>query len=383
MKNTSGIYAFRNKKDGKVYVGQSKTVLTRRTQHERGDTSNSRRFHNAMKKYGADGFDFRVLEYCEIDSLNEKEAFWVEKLNSLYPNGYNLTTGGGAFQKHHPETLRRFSENQKKRVREGKHPFTTSAFIGEHSKRQKKLASEGKHSSQRSDVKEKRNKTVQERIAENGKFFSHSQSEIDKKRQIQVELYSHGKGKFQQSEFIEKNTKLVKKKLAEGKRHSQQDGWSEKQINAHRHEMKRIVLAIRTNEGKTIEKEFESLHEASRQLNADRAHITSICKDLTSVISVSCNLGKIIKGVVGSSPNWKLSELKKIPDSTFTNKKSVTLTIETLNGRMITQTFASQREACRELEAQHRALRYMLKGEKYKSTGCNIGRIIKAVESLE
>ena len=39
---------------------------------------------------------FEVIEECPDDMLNEREHFWIEKLNSLSPNGYNLTTGGGA-----------------------------------------------------------------------------------------------------------------------------------------------------------------------------------------------------------------------------------------------------------------------------------------------
>ena len=41
---------------------------------------------------------FEVIEECPDDMLNEREHFWIEKLNSLRPNGYNLTTGGGAFE---------------------------------------------------------------------------------------------------------------------------------------------------------------------------------------------------------------------------------------------------------------------------------------------
>ena len=38
---------------------------------------------------------FEVIEECPDDMLNEREHYWIEKLNSLRPNGYNLTTGGG------------------------------------------------------------------------------------------------------------------------------------------------------------------------------------------------------------------------------------------------------------------------------------------------
>lgn len=373
----SGVYAFRNKLNGKVYVGQSKNVTTRRVQHERGDTSNSRRFHNAMQKYGSEGFDWVVLEYCDIDQLNEREAYWVQQLDSLHPNGYNLTSGGGAFQKHHAETLLKFSENQKKLVESNQHHFQSPDFIEKQTKHQIELGLRGEHSSQREDVKAKRNQTVADRIARNGKFFSHTTEEIERKRQHQLELYAKGDGKFTLPEFIENNIALVKSKLRDGTHHTQQDGWFEKSKAAHQHEMKAIVVAIRKPDGTTVEIKFESLHDAARDLEADRAHITAICKSSSGVISVKCKLGKIVRGIIGTEPDWDLEKLKRTPDSTFTNQKPVTVTIQKDDGTIVIKSYQGQREACRDLSAQPRALRYMIKGEKYKSTGCNLGRIIK------
>ena len=374
----SGVYAFRNKLNGKVYVGQSKNVMTRRVQHERGDTSNSRRFHNAMQKYGAEGFDWVVLEFCDIDQLNEREAYWVQKLDSLHPNGYNLTSGGGAFQKHHSETRLKFSQNQKKLVESNEHHFQSPEFIEKQTRHQIELGTRGEHSSQRKDVKEKRNQTVQDRIASNGKFFSHTPEEIERKRQHQIKLYANGEGKFTQPEFIENNVAIVKRKLENRTHHTQQEGWVEKSRVAHQHEMKAIVVAIRKPDGATVEFKFESLHDAARDLLADRAHITAICKSSSGVISVKCKLGKIVKGIIGAEPDWDLEKLKLIPDAAFTNQKAVTVTIQKDDGTIVIKSYQGQREACRDLSAQPRALRYMIKGEKYKSTGCNLGRIIKA-----
>jgi group I intron endonuclease len=380
IENSSGIYAFRNKSNGKVYVGQSQNVKTRKRQHERGDTSNSRHFHNAMQKYGAAGFDWTVLEFCETEKLNERESHWVHELNSLYPNGYNLTSGGGAFQKHHPETRKKFSENQKKRVESNEHPFQSPEFIQNQKQHQIELASRGEHSSQRADVRAKRNRTVEERKARNGKFFSHTPEEIERKRLRQNQLYARGEGKFTQPEFIVKNIALVKSKLLDGTHHTQQDGWIEKSRLVHQHEMKEVVLAIRKSNGETLDLKFESLHEAARAIGADRSHLSAICKPDTRVISVKCDLGKVIKGTFGSCSNWNLEELKLLPNSAFTREKSVRITIQKDDGTNIIKSYQGQREACRDLGAQPRALRYMIKGEKYKSTGSNLGRIIN-VES--
>lgn len=48
---------------------------------------------NAYNKYNE--FKYDVIELCDVNELNEKEIYWINKLNSIYTkNGYNLTTGG-------------------------------------------------------------------------------------------------------------------------------------------------------------------------------------------------------------------------------------------------------------------------------------------------
>jgi len=376
LSDKSGIYAFRNKENGRVYVGQSKRVLTRKKQHERGDTNNSRRFHNAMNKHGPDGFDFTVLEYCEIELLDKKESYWIEQLNSLYPNGYNLTSGGGAFQKHHEETKKKFSDNQKKKIAEGTHLYQSREFIEKNRQHQIELGRIGKHSSQQPEFQEKRNKTVQERIAETGAFFKHSPETINSYKKKQRELYAQGKGKFQDPKLIENNKRLIKQKLAEGKHHTQESDWSERASKAAEKQKKMVYLAIRTTDGKTIEQSFISINDACRALESNKGGISNICKE-NNVMSVNCNVGKVIRGIFGTKPNWDLSELSKIPDSAFTRMIAVKFTIESNDGRLVHRTYDGIREGCKDLGADKSAVRWVLKGEKYKSTKCNIGRIVK------
>jgi group I intron endonuclease len=378
--NSSGIYAFRNKLDGKIYVGQSKNVLTRKHQHEKSKLNNSRRFHNAMKKHTPKGFDWVVLEYCEKKELNEREAYWVTQLNSIHPNGYNLTSGGGAFQRHHQETKLQFSRNQLAKVEQKTHLFVSQDFIRVQTQRQIELGKRGEHSSQRIEVREKRNKTVRMRMLLNGKFFSHTAEEINKRRKIQIELYAKGLGKFQDAQFIERNRQLVREKLLNGNHHTQQEGWTEKSIEAHRHEMKPLVVAIRTDDGKTIEKKYDSLHEAERQLEADRSHISAMCSGNNGVITVQCKIGKIIKGNFGVEAEWSLEDIKKLPNAHFKRKMTVEVTIKMHDGSVILEKYDGQREACRQLEASPSAFRGVLRKEKYKTTKCNLGKIIQVVE---
>ncbi len=378
----SGIYSFTNKNNGKVYVGQSKKVLTRRKQHERGNLKNSRRFHNSIKKNGAESFDFQVLQYCSVELLDEREVYWITKLKSIYPNGYNLTTGGGAFQKHNDETKKILSRITKKRVSEGTHIFLSKEFIEKNKKYQIELGKLGKHPSQQTEFKAKRNETLKTKIAETGIFFKHKPETIELYRSAQLELYAQGKGKFQEEKLIKNNKKLVKQKISKGLHHTQQPDWSVRASLAATKQKKKIVLAIRTKDGDTIEKSFSSINSACRELNSRKKSISQLCSKSEGIITVDCNIGKIIKGIFGTLPNWDLNQLKLLPDSYFTRKIAIKFTIEKINGRKVFKTYAGIREGCRDLDSDKSAVRWILKGEKYKSTKCNIGRIIK-VELLQ
>lgn len=50
--------------------------------------------NNAIRKYGVDNFYFEVLEKCTLDELDLYEKYYIKEYNSVFPNGYNLTTGG-------------------------------------------------------------------------------------------------------------------------------------------------------------------------------------------------------------------------------------------------------------------------------------------------
>jgi group I intron endonuclease len=106
------IYKVTNIIDGKFYVGQ--------------DSKNDPKYYGsgllikkAIKKYGKENFKKEILEYCKnFDELNEKEKYWIEKLNATNRNiAYNITIGGfgsGDVFRNHPDRekiLKKISEN--------------------------------------------------------------------------------------------------------------------------------------------------------------------------------------------------------------------------------------------------------------------------------
>lgn len=94
------IYIYTNKLNNKVYIGQTIDENRRRLEHL--NAKDDFYFHKALRKYGIENFDYKILYSIRNESrdfviytLNEKEIEYIEFYNSTNPDkGYNLTKGG-------------------------------------------------------------------------------------------------------------------------------------------------------------------------------------------------------------------------------------------------------------------------------------------------
>ena len=80
--------------NNKVYIGQSVNPEHRFVAHcsrAKNDEDNSH-IHAAIKKYGKENFTLEIIEWT--DDYNNRERYWIKKLNSKSPFGYNITDGG-------------------------------------------------------------------------------------------------------------------------------------------------------------------------------------------------------------------------------------------------------------------------------------------------
>lgn len=97
----TGVYCFRNSTNGKVYVGSaSSSVAGRKADHlyllRRGE-HHSPHFQAAWNLYGADVFQFSVLEECGPDDCLTNEQKWIDSLGAADPErGYNVATVAGS-----------------------------------------------------------------------------------------------------------------------------------------------------------------------------------------------------------------------------------------------------------------------------------------------
>lgn len=101
FKRESGIYQIRNSINGKVYIGQSVDVRRRISNHYNSLQNNNHfniHLQNAWNQYGSECFEFDVIEYCDIEALNDREVYYIQKHNATNPNyGYNILDGGNSY----------------------------------------------------------------------------------------------------------------------------------------------------------------------------------------------------------------------------------------------------------------------------------------------
>lgn len=89
MKN---IYIITNLINKKQYVGKTKQLIEDRfNQHVYLNTNTI--IHYAILEYGKVNFKVELLETVNDDIALQKEKFYINKFNTLYPNGYNEILG--------------------------------------------------------------------------------------------------------------------------------------------------------------------------------------------------------------------------------------------------------------------------------------------------
>ena len=95
------VYLATNLINKKQYVGYtSKSLSDRIKVHFAKAKSKTQKhyfylFPIAIRKYGCDNFEFTILKTCKNSKeAQQYEKHYIQKLNTIAPNGYNLTEGG-------------------------------------------------------------------------------------------------------------------------------------------------------------------------------------------------------------------------------------------------------------------------------------------------
>ncbi len=107
------IYAAFDTTNGMFYVGQTRFWPRRKEEHLKDKKKKNDYFHRALK-IRPEKFQWSLLLSAEISQreLNAAEIYFGRFLDSLFPNGYNLSLGNGKIMSQ--ETKSKISENQKR-----------------------------------------------------------------------------------------------------------------------------------------------------------------------------------------------------------------------------------------------------------------------------
>jgi group I intron endonuclease len=106
------IYKITHKESGKSYIGQTVQDLEERWRSHLKRKSNCRYLSYALKKYGKDAFDFKLICICFDEDLDKFEQDYMKKYNTMVPNGFNLREGGNS-GKQNEETKKKISTTLK------------------------------------------------------------------------------------------------------------------------------------------------------------------------------------------------------------------------------------------------------------------------------
>jgi hypothetical protein len=89
------VYIISNSRNNLKYIGITVQSLKKRFSQHCGDSSYSKALLKAITEIGKDKFNITLLKSCSTEQeMQELEILYIKEYNTLWPNGYNLTTGG-------------------------------------------------------------------------------------------------------------------------------------------------------------------------------------------------------------------------------------------------------------------------------------------------
>lgn len=130
------IYLTINQTNNKQYVGKhASNNIKKDTYLGSGNIISA-----AIKKYGRKNFKRIILEECTKNNWVSREGYWIKRLNSMSPNGYNLTYGGEGGG----DTYSLLSEDDKQRWRERTSKIHKGKIISDEQRKKQSYAMQGK-----------------------------------------------------------------------------------------------------------------------------------------------------------------------------------------------------------------------------------------------
>jgi group I intron endonuclease len=238
MGKVCGIYQIKTP-SGKKYIGKSVDINQRWQKHKYIAKTNSEdksAIHLALQKYGVENCEFLVLEECEAHELGIKENIYINKENTLYPNGYNLVNTIDEYKKISDVTRKNLSDSHKgKKLSED----VKNTFI-EAGKNWRKNNPDWIHPNKGIKLNESFETKIKKSIWQKG--VPKSRESIEKMALSKKEMYWYTNPE---------NTYSRQYKI-----NNVPDGWTRGRLTKHTEQFKKKILCVETGEI------FNSLKEA-------------------------------------------------------------------------------------------------------------------------
>ena len=152
------IYSYRNRLTNKRYIGQTIHPDQRKRNHlhEATKKNSDYYFHRSIRKHGWNNFEYEVLE--EVDdrnNLNERENFYIDRYNTIWPNGYNQCRANS------------LDETAIEKMRNTKKKQFSEMTEDERKKMTAKMCENNKGSKRSKETREKQSRAAKAYLAEN------------------------------------------------------------------------------------------------------------------------------------------------------------------------------------------------------------------------
>lgn len=249
------IYCTTNIENGKKYVG----LCTKPKESSTNYYGSGALFIKSLKKHGREYFVKEILEEnLTYDNICEREIYWISKMNSKHPNGYNLCDGGSGTL--NPSDITRLKQSEshkgKKLTEEQKRKIGDKSRGRKHTEESKKklsISHKGKKLSEQTKLKISEF-SKKRKLSEKTKLKI-SDSLVGNKRRLGKPQSAETKDKISKSSIGRKHSEVTKKKI------------SEKQ-----NKKKICQIDIKTNKIINI---YDSIKEASIILKCSRPNLSS------------------------------------------------------------------------------------------------------------
>lgn len=97
---------------GKMYIGQTKRPIEKRIREHSKMATGCVALNNAIQSYGFQTFRVEILVQVNEKHLDMYESLFIERFDTICPNGYNIRSGGVKKSRHCPESCEKMRQSK-------------------------------------------------------------------------------------------------------------------------------------------------------------------------------------------------------------------------------------------------------------------------------